>query len=117
MKRYRVTFEVESDKNWVCLTTGERRALHWPGAIEIFPKFIVPADAVIEELPPEVVDGYYRDADDDCSVHYLFHRIGGDWFQLIDGSWLTQLRVVYVAGKYWSINDDAVRGGALVPIA
>jgi hypothetical protein len=120
VKRFRVTFEADSEKEWYSLNPGGRRALHWPGAIEIFPKYIVPADAVIEVIGREVFDGYYRaGASAGGSAYYLYHRRAGIWSWLVYGGWstVTDEEDLWFLGRDWPIDDDAVRGGALVPIA
>lgn len=119
MKRFKVTFEVNSENDWQAYHNG-KQYLNGSSAWAVFPDYVVPADAVIEVIGREVLDGYYcADAGTGGFAHYLYHRHGGVWSWLVAGKWSAMAgdgADPWCGGRDWPIDDDAVRGGALVLI-
>lgn len=116
-RRYRVTFEVESDNAWISDNDGTKESIRYGrGATASW--YSVPAGATIEELEPSPADGFYRDNEGSDSF-CIYRRWDGKWRKLDGaGEWneIAGYDAIYMDHKDWPINDDAVRGGALVRI-
>lgn len=85
MRKFKVSFEVETDEKGFCPYSGAigapaRLRADLPGGM--YYAAIVSADAKIEEINPPLGDGYYYNRND------LYRRINGVWeYRSISGDW------------------------------